>query len=89
MIEFKDNLVILNIKECVYCGSENVVKVEGDIMVCRDCGERYTCTYEFENPRDCNHCGYFGDCLERFRYCPFDGKNVNEKLIESWRKEQL
>ena len=88
MIEIRDGMVVLDVKECIYCGSKNIIKLK-DIIICLDCGESFVDTYEFENPRDCNHCGYFGDCLERFKYCPFDGKNVNEKLIESWKKELL
>jgi len=88
MIEIRDNSIILNVDECVYCGSKNVVRVKDDIILCKDCGERFVLTYDFENPKDCDHCGFYDDCVNRFRYCPFDGRNVNEKLIESWRKER-
>jgi len=86
MIVIGDGVVILNVDECPNCGSRNIFKKDGSV-ICLDCGENFADVYEFENPRDCDHCGYYGDCLERFRFCPFDGRDANEKLMESWRKE--
>lgn len=88
MIEFEDNRIVLNVDRCIYCNSKNIVKL-GDIVICRDCGESFSKIYEFENPKDCDHCGYLGDCIERFRFCPFDGEDVNKKLIESWMNGKL
>lgn len=76
--------VVIKTDICPLCGSTNIEKFE-DILYCRDCGEDFPEVFDFENPKDCNHCGYFEDCLERFRFCPFDGSNANEKLMKSWR----
>ncbi len=77
--------VVIRTDRCPLCNSENVRK-EDDLIVCTDCGEAFPEEFDFEDPKDCNHCGYYGDCVERFRFCPFDGSDVNGKLVESWRR---
>lgn len=83
-----DGIIFVEINECLNCGSRNILK-ENDLVVCLDCEEEFAEIYEFQNPRACSHCGYQDDCLERFRFCPFDGKDANEKLMSSFRKKRL
>jgi len=82
-IRIESGKITIKTDRCPACNSENVKKI-GDLLYCRDCEEVFPETYDFENPKDCNYCGYYGDCLERFSFCPFDGSNVNLKLMQSW-----
>ena len=85
---FSNGRIEINTDRCLFCNSKNIVKIDG-LIICRNCGDAFPEYFEFENPKDCRRCGYQGDCLERFKFCPFDGRDVNKKLIEQWRGEGL
>jgi len=84
LVEVRDGKVKLNTNRCPICGNPGIWI--DDLLFCPNCEDAFPKEYDFVDPKSCNHCGYHGDCVERFRYCPFDGVKVDEKLTKSWRE---
>jgi len=87
-IRIEHGKIIIRTSRCPVCSSDNIKK-SANLLFCRDCEEIFPEVYDFENPENCNHCGYFEDCLERFSFCPFDGSYVNEKMVKVWREMRV
>ena len=87
-IRIEEGRIVIKSENCPACGSSNVRKLS-DLLFCSDCEEVFPEVYDFENPKNCNYCGYYGDCLDRFSFCPFDGVDVNEKLVKVWMQTRI